>query len=176
MDIAPSVMSNVLSSDLTILNQTPSLSDVHIIHLTPTTTDCNSSLVVHRNGEHYNGIVKVPSLYSGQKNESLVVSPVSSEYRLTTYSREFLHQCNRKHAKPHRLCHKRLIRFGLLNAQRTPVTRNIQSCKVGCLNVQSVKNKTLSIIEDCIKAENFDLLAITETWLGGALDQKCINP
>ena len=44
----------------------------------------------------------------------------------------------------------------------------------GCLNVQSVKNKTLSI-EDFIKAENFDLLAITETWLGGALDQKCIN-
>ena len=44
----------------------------------------------------------------------------------------------------------------------------------GCLNAQSVKNKTLSI-EDFIKAENFDLLAITETWLGGALDQKCIN-
>ena len=48
VDIAPSVVSNVLSSDLTILNQTLSSSDVHIIHLTPTTTDCNSSLVVHR--------------------------------------------------------------------------------------------------------------------------------
>ena len=80
VDIAPSVVSNVLSSDLTILNQTPSSSDVHILHLTPTTTDCNSSLVVHRKGEHYNGIVRVPSLYSGQKNESLVVSPVSSEH------------------------------------------------------------------------------------------------
>ena len=148
-----------MSSDLTILNQTPSSSDVHIIHLTPTNTDCNPSLVVHRKGEHYNGIVRVPSLYSGQTNESLVVSPVTSEDRLTTYSREFLHQCNRKRAKPHRLCRKRLIRFGLWNPQRTPLTRNIQRCKpnlvsvpiispkhstlmhFGCLNAQSVKNK-----------------------------------
>jgi len=44
---------------------------------------------------------------------------------------------------------------------------------VCCINTWSVKNKALSIC-DYISSNNFDIVAITETWLGQCTDNACI--
>lgn len=49
-----------------------------------------------------------------------------------------------------------------------------QKLRIGCLNARSVKNKTLSLA-DYILSEDFDIFAITETWLGSSVDQQCIS-
>lgn len=46
--------------------------------------------------------------------------------------------------------------------------------QVACLNTRSVKNKTVSI-NDYIVSNNFDAIALTETWLGSTFDKICIN-
>jgi hypothetical protein len=44
--------------------------------------------------------------------------------------------------------------------------------KVGSLNCRSVKNKTISLC-DHIAAGDYDIFALTETWLGSAVDKIC---
>ena len=46
--------------------------------------------------------------------------------------------------------------------------------KICCLNPRSVKNKTLSLA-DYIQSSEWDLMALTETWLGTTIDRKCIG-
>ena len=45
---------------------------------------------------------------------------------------------------------------------------------VCCINPRSVKNKTLAIC-DFILSNKFDLVAITESWLGTSVDKVCLN-
>ena len=46
--------------------------------------------------------------------------------------------------------------------------------KVCSFNPRSVKNKTLAF-SDYIVSNNFDIIAVTETWLGGPTDKACIS-
>ena len=43
-----------------------------------------------------------------------------------------------------------------------------------CINPRSVKNKTLSFC-DYIISNDFDLVAVTETWLGTSIGKACIS-
>jgi hypothetical protein len=43
-----------------------------------------------------------------------------------------------------------------------------------CFNPRSVKNKTLALY-DFITSHDYDLVTITETWLGSSIDKKCIS-
>ena len=43
-----------------------------------------------------------------------------------------------------------------------------------CLNVRTVKNKALSVADMVISRDN-DILALTETWLGSAIDDHVIH-
>ena len=45
---------------------------------------------------------------------------------------------------------------------------------VQCLNVRSVKNKALSVA-DMVISRDIDILALTETWLGSAIDDHVIH-
>ena len=52
-------------------------------------------------------------------------------------------------------------------------TRSVQ-LDVPCLNVRSVKNKALSVA-DMVISRDIDILALTETWLGSAIDDHVIH-
>ena len=52
-------------------------------------------------------------------------------------------------------------------------TRSVQ-LDVQCLNVRSVKNKALSVA-DMVISRDIDILALTETWLGSAIDDHVIH-
>jgi len=52
-------------------------------------------------------------------------------------------------------------------------TSSKRCLKVCSLNVRSVKNKTLSLC-DFILTNDFDVIALTETWLGTKVDKACI--
>ena len=52
-------------------------------------------------------------------------------------------------------------------------TRGVQ-LDVQCLNVRSVKNKALSVA-DMVISRDIDILALTETWLGSAIDDHVIH-
>ena len=45
--------------------------------------------------------------------------------------------------------------------------------KVCCINPRSVKNKSLAL-SDYISSNDYDIVAVTETWLGGSSDKSCI--
>ena len=49
-----------------------------------------------------------------------------------------------------------------------------KSLQVCCLNPRSIKNKALSL-NDYIVAQDYDVVALTETWLGTSVDKKCIG-
>ena len=51
---------------------------------------------------------------------------------------------------------------------------NQKKLHICCLNPRSVKNKTLSIC-DYIVSCDFDIVALTETWLGSSIDSVCIR-
>ena len=44
---------------------------------------------------------------------------------------------------------------------------------VQCINVRSITNKALSV-SDLVVSQDIDILAVTETWLGSAIDQQVI--
>lgn len=59
---------------------------------------------------------------------------------------------------------------------RAPLQRLYSSkkLKVCCLNPRSIKNKTDSLC-DFIVTNDFDIVALTETWLGSKLDKVCVG-
>ncbi|XP_060563505.1 uncharacterized protein LOC132722906, partial [Ruditapes philippinarum] len=66
---------------------------------------------------------------------------------------------------------KNLIRVNLEHNTTVKGQTNIKIC---LMNTRSVKNKTLSIC-DFILSNEFDICAITETWLGSSVDKVCIS-
>jgi hypothetical protein len=48
-----------------------------------------------------------------------------------------------------------------------------KSLQICCLNPRSTKNKALSV-SDYIVTQDYDVVALTETWLGTSVDKKCI--
>ena len=46
--------------------------------------------------------------------------------------------------------------------------------RVYCINPRSIKNKALSL-SDYIVAQDYDVVGLTETWLGTSVDKKCIG-
>ena len=57
------------------------------------------------------------------------------------------------------------------------IVASINKCydiNVCYLNTRSVKNKTLSIV-DYITTHDYDIMCITETWLGSDIDANCIK-
>lgn len=71
-------------------------------------------------------------------------------------------------------------RSNLINIKCNPMTTaSVQTSankylQVCCLNPRSIKNKTLSI-SDYIISHDYDIVALTETWLGTSVDKKCIG-
>ena len=63
------------------------------------------------------------------------------------------------------------------NLLTVPRSRTVESkhrlLKVGHLNPRSVKNKALSV-QDFIVSQDLDILGLTETWLGTAVDRACL--
>ena len=51
---------------------------------------------------------------------------------------------------------------------------NVAKLNVHCINVSSVKNKAISV-SDLVISRDIDILALTETWLGSAIDAHVIN-
>ena len=66
------------------------------------------------------------------------------------------------------MVHKRRVRDGVNSGRPT-----VSSLKCGLVNIQSVGNKTL-LIRDLLCEENFDVFAVTETWLN-SFDTAKIN-
>jgi len=50
----------------------------------------------------------------------------------------------------------------------------VAKLNVHCINVRSVKNKAVSV-SDLMISRDIDILALTETWLGSAIDGHVIN-
>ena len=50
----------------------------------------------------------------------------------------------------------------------------VAKLNVHCINVRSVKNKAVSV-SDFVISRDIDILALTETWLGSAIDGHMIN-
>lgn len=52
---------------------------------------------------------------------------------------------------------------------------SVKNClSICCLNARSVKNKTISLC-DYIVSNDYDVVALTETWLGTSVDKKCVG-
>ena len=51
---------------------------------------------------------------------------------------------------------------------------NVAKLNVHCINVRSVKNKAISV-SYLVISRDIDILALTETWLGSAIDAHVIN-
>jgi hypothetical protein len=64
----------------------------------------------------------------------------------------------------------------LITIQYEPISTVIGQRKLNicCINPRSVKNKTLAIY-DFILSNEFDLVAITESWLGTSIDKICLS-
>ena len=45
--------------------------------------------------------------------------------------------------------------------------------KICCLNPKSIKNKAFSL-NDYIVTQDYNIVALTETWLGTSVEKKCI--
>lgn len=54
------------------------------------------------------------------------------------------------------------------------VVKGQKLVKVCCLNPRSVKNKTIALC-DYILSNDFDFVALTETWLGTSIDKSCLG-
>ena len=54
-----------------------------------------------------------------------------------------------------------------------PVCKGQNKNKICCHNSRSVKNKTF-VLSDYVISNDFDIIAVTETWLGGPGDKACI--
>ena len=61
-----------------------------------------------------------------------------------------------------------------IKSEQTSVIKGHTNLKICCINPRSVKNKTLSFC-DYINSNDFDLVAVTETWLGTSIDKACIS-
>ena len=66
-------------------------------------------------------------------------------------------------------CHSNLIPVKIIPSSR--IKSNFTMCTLNC---QSVKNKSVSL-NDFIVSNDYDLVALTETWLGTSYDTKCLN-
>ena len=64
-----------------------------------------------------------------------------------------------------------LIQIDFQHDITSPTGDKLSIC---CINPRSVKNKTL-ILNDFIVSNDYDVVAITETWLGTSQDKKCIG-
>ena len=63
-----------------------------------------------------------------------------------------------------------LVRIKCNYVHVQPLKKSLQIC---CLNPRSIKNKALSL-SDYIVTQDYDIVALTETWLGTSVDKKCI--
>jgi len=64
--------------------------------------------------------------------------------------------------------------FKRVKCQPNSITKGQTSLKMCCINPKSVINKTFAL-SDYIISNSFDIVAVTETWLGSAVDKACIN-
>ena len=55
-----------------------------------------------------------------------------------------------------------------------PTLVNVAKLNVHCINVRSVKNKAISV-SDLVISRDIDILALTETWFGRAIDGHVIS-
>lgn len=54
------------------------------------------------------------------------------------------------------------------------IREKMKTLHMCCVNVRSVKNKTISLA-DYVVSNDFDVIAITETWLGTSVDAQCLG-
>jgi hypothetical protein len=105
-------------------------------------------------GIHLNNLKALPqvieTIKSKRQNQGVEPNTVSSE---TRYSDRTLTRI-----KPNSL----------------PVVQGQKKLTVCSINCRPIKNKTLAIC-DFILSNDFDLVAITETWLGTKVDKVCVN-
>jgi hypothetical protein len=69
------------------------------------------------------------------------------------------------------ICHKNMVKIKYESFNNSFNQKKLHVCS---LNPRSVKNKALSI-NDYIVSNDFDLCALTETWLGSSIDNICIS-
>jgi hypothetical protein len=68
----------------------------------------------------------------------------------------------------------RNIPRSLLGARTVPYTSRPLINPIYCVNPRYVKNKTISLC-DYVLSNDFDMVAVTETWLGSNVDETCIS-
>lgn len=64
-----------------------------------------------------------------------------------------------------------LVKIPLLRSLTYISTKNLSFCS---LNTRSIKNKTVSL-SDFISSHDYDVVALTETWLGSTVDRSCLG-
>ena len=64
--------------------------------------------------------------------------------------------------------------LNMVKCQPHSITKGQTSLKMCCINPRSVKNKTFAL-SDYILSNSFDIVAVTETWLGSSVDKACRN-
>ena len=61
-----------------------------------------------------------------------------------------------------------------IKCESLTVVKGNTKIDICCINPRSVKNKTVSLC-DFILPNNFDLIAITETWLSSSINKACLS-
>ena len=61
-----------------------------------------------------------------------------------------------------------------IKSEQHAVMKGHINLKMCCINLRSLKNKTLAFCDHII-SNDFDLVAVTETWLGTSIDKACIS-
>ena len=178
VDIAPNIISNAFNIDIDIWNETIT-SGVYKVDVSPSGSTVQDKIVLHRKSDHYNGMVPCNHKSSMLKSQAISYSSlelkkfgnVQAHSRVSRRTRKRLFELHIWRPKndvpvlsaPHR--NLVIIKPELPKK----IAKNILFCSLNC---QSVKNKALSL-QEYIISNDFDLVALTETWPGSSSDKQC---
>ena len=184
-DLVPVIAANALKVCLTILNESPN-GQFSFIMVAPSPMPLHK-LILHRKGEHYNGIV--PTTFCQQISSKATDTPemvnlhrrhgiehhVSSRDNTNTWAQNAQTPIKIRITNREDLSKSGGGRTGasiavpLLPAQHRDISKP-RSLKCALLNACSAKQKTANVdkpadICELVIENNIDILAITETWI-----------
>ena len=148
--------------------------------LTCLCVDFDTNIDVHINTLTHLGTSKSRSVRCSEDGESCDQSGNSNRgvyhNNLTTLPMEISTICvnrNRSKTSTNRVTVNRNNLISV-KCESSRIVKGESNIKVCSLNPRSVKNKTLSLC-DYIITNDFDIVALTETWLGSSVDKACIS-
>ena len=191
--IALTILSNSLGVNLDIWNELPT-STVYRVDVT-SVVGVSHRIAVHHRLDHYNGIIykrasiplllgDVPSTNTAGTNTAVPSTNTAAPSAVrVVYSSSELKQFDIGRHHIQRSTRKRLFKqtwkthgrhSNLINISLAPKMRPFKRLSMCSLNCQSAKNKSASL-QEYISSNDFDLVALTETWLGSSYNKKVIS-